>query len=223
MSAAAREAAAAIMVAERARHAAEVAALEERRRLALSLHDSVGAMLFALSASVRSLGVDLQRDPALLAKVESIERRAHDASVALRESLHALTVSPGELVLTVVLRADCRHFQERTGIPTRLIQMDDLPPSDTARADVLVAAVREGLLNVEKHAGARSVVVTAFASRGGIAVAVSDDGVGVAGAKSDGWGIGLQSLRDRAERLGGSVHVADGEDGGTTMRVWVPC
>ena len=58
----AARAAAAEVVAERARHAAEVAVHEERRRLALELHDTVGAMLFTLGAGIRRLGDELDSD-----------------------------------------------------------------------------------------------------------------------------------------------------------------
>src|SRR5204862_78756 len=57
------------VVAERARHAAEVAVHEERRRMALDLHDTVGAMLFTLGAGIRRLGDEPGLDEAVRARV----------------------------------------------------------------------------------------------------------------------------------------------------------
>jgi len=61
--------AAADVVAERARHAAEVAVHEERRRVALELHDTVGAMLFTLGAGIRRLGDEPGLDQTVRARL----------------------------------------------------------------------------------------------------------------------------------------------------------
>lgn len=218
----ARRASVALSIAERSRHAAEIAAMEERRRIALDLHDSVGATLFALTASVRSLVDDMSADPFLRHKIESIEERANEASTALRHSVQALSAPPEELALSVTLRADCRAFQERTSLPCRLIVMDRCPPLGSASVDAVVRTVREGLLNVEKHANARSVVVTVFPAHDGVAAAVSDDGVGPDAGCGPGSGVGLAACHDRVGRVGGSLSIAPNDDGGTTLRLWVP-
>src|SRR5205814_7651174 len=71
--------AAAQVVAERARHAAEVAVYEERRRVALDLHDTVGAMLFTLGAGIRRLGDEPDLDEAVRARLTAIEQQAAEA------------------------------------------------------------------------------------------------------------------------------------------------
>ncbi len=217
------QAAVALAIAERAKYAAEVAAHEERRRISLSLHDTVGATLFALTASVQSLGEELHQDPVLRARIDGIAQRAHDASVALRQSLRALSAPPRGFGLADALRSDCRAFQQRAGIPARLILMDDLPEVEDCLVEALVAIVREGLRNVEKHAQARSVVVSTFPSRDGLAIAISDDGIGLGQATSDGLGIGLSSAAEQLSRIKGTLTIAENDDGGTTMRAWVPC
>lgn len=219
----ARRVALSVTVAERARHAAEVAVHEERRRLAMSLHDTVGAMLFAISAGVRNLGTDASVSQEVRTRLADIECRAQEAAATLRESLRALSASPDELALGVALRADCRGFEERTGVPARLVTVSEVPVLDGPRARALVDAAREALLNVEKHAGARSVVVSVFGARGGVAVAVADDGVGLGEAADDGKGIGVGAAAERLGRVGGYLTLATNEDGGTTMKAWVPC
>jgi signal transduction histidine kinase len=142
-----------------------------------------------------------------------------------RESLHALQAPPDALSLAVALRADCRSFEERTAIPTRLLVLDDLPSLPASRTGALAAAVREALLNVEKHARATSVLVSVFRSRDGATVAVHDDGVGppAAGdAGDDRRGLGLVAADERLGRVGGGLTVARNDDGGVTVRAWVP-
>lgn len=219
---AAARAANAAVVAERARHSAEVAVHEERRRLALQLHDTVGAMLFTIGAGVRKLSDDLDHDPDLRAQLEAIERQAAEAAAVFRESLHALHAPPDSVALAVALRADCRSFEERTGIPTRLLVLDDVLPLQSSRSAALAAAVREALLNVEKHARAGSVLASIFRSRDGVTVAVHDDGVGLTADWEDRPGLGLAAATDRLGRVGGYLTVGGNEDGGVTVRAWVP-
>ena len=219
---AAARAANAAVVAERARHSAEVAVLEERRRLAMQLHDTVGAMLFTIGAGVRSLGDDLARQPDLRARLETIERQAAEAAAVFRESLDALHAPPEAVALAVALRADSRGFEERTGIPTRMLVLDDLPPLHASRSSALASAVREALLNIEKHARASSVLVSVFASRDGVAVAVHDDGVGPPPDGADRGGLGLAAAAERLERVGGHLTMGRNDDGGVTVQAWVP-
>lgn len=219
---AAARAANAAVVAERARHSAEVAVHEERRRLALQLHDTVGAMLFTIGAGVRKLSDDLDHDPDLRAQLEAIERQAAEAAAVFRESLHALHAPPDSVALAVALRADCRSFEERTGIPTRLLVLDDVLPLQSSRTAALAAAIREALLNVEKHARAGSVLASIFRSRDGVTVAVHDDGVGLTADWEDRPGLGLAAATDRLGRVGGYLTVGGNEDGGVTVRAWVP-
>jgi signal transduction histidine kinase len=219
---AAAQAANAAIVAERARHTAEVAVHEERRRLALQLHDTVGAMLFTIGAGVHKLSDDLALHPDLRAQLETIERQAAEAAAVFRESLQALHAPPDSVALAVALRADCRAFEDRTGTPTRLLVLDDLPALHASRTGALAAAVREALLNVEKHARASSVLVSAFRTRDGVTVAVNDDGVGPPAGRDDRAGLGLAAATDRLGRVGGYLTVGRNDDDGVTVRAWVP-
>jgi signal transduction histidine kinase len=212
--------AAAAVVAERARHAAEVAVHEERRRLALELHDTVGAVLFTLRAGIRRLGDETALDGAVRNRLSAIEEQAAEASAALRGSLHVLNAPPGEVALGVAIRGHCRAFAERSGIPARVIALTDLPELPRASITALSDAVREALLNIDKHAQARSVVVSMFGHRDGVAVTISDDGVGFGDEPGD--GLGLAAMAEQLARIGGTVSIGSNEDGGGTVQAWVP-
>jgi signal transduction histidine kinase len=179
-------------------------------------------MLFTIGASVRRLTDGAAQDPALRAQLESIERQAAEAAAVFRESLQALNASPDDVALPVALRSDCRGFEDRTGIPVRLLVLDDLPPLQAARASALAATVREALLNVEKHARAGSVLVSVFGARDGVTVAIADDGAGLASDPAHGHGLGLAGVAERLGRLGGYLTVGGNDDGGVTVRGWVP-
>lgn len=216
------EVALAVAVAERARLAREVAVHEERSRIAADLHDSVGALLFAIGSGVAGLSDALGADPELAARLERLQHQAGEASAALRDSLRTLRTSPAALALSVALRADCAAFSDRTGVAAELVVLDDPPAPAPSRTQVVVAGVREALLNVEKYAGASAVVVSvATAATGGLVVAVTDDGVGL--APDTPRGIGLTATADAAGRLGGTLRVVSDPAGGTTWRLELPC
>ena len=214
--------AAAQVVAERAKHAAEVAVHEERRRMALELHDTVGAMLFTLGAGIRRLGAESQLDDRTRARVSAIEQQAAEAAVALRGSLRVLSAAPEQVALGVALREHCTAFQARTGTTARMITLTELPALPSSRVKALADAAREALLNAEKHARANSVVVTAFAQLDGVAVTISDDGIGFDASSPLPVGLGLTSMSDRLARVGGTATIARNDDGGLTVQAWVP-
>ncbi|APE38284.1 histidine kinase [Nocardia mangyaensis] len=218
----AAQAALAVSVAERARLSREIAVHEERRRLAADLHDSVGALLFGIGSGVADLAESAHADPELRVRLERLQRQAMDASTALRESLRTLRSSPAALALGVALRADCSAFTDRTGRPAELVILDEEPPElAPSRSDVLITAVREALLNVEKHAHASALTVSVQRSSSWLTVAVHDDGVGLGPDHAP--GVGLTSTAEALGRLGGSVRVVSDPDGGTIWRARLPC
>ncbi|MEH0573263.1 GAF domain-containing protein [Streptomyces sp. B21-108] len=222
VSALAAQAALAVSVAERARLAREIAVHEERERLAAALHDSVGALLFAIGSGMQDLAEVAHDDHELRERLDRLRRQAADASSALRESLRTLRASPSALALGVALRGDCAAFSDRTGIPAELVVLDQAPPAlPPSRSEALVAAVREALLNVEKHARAGAVVVTVGRFGSSLTVAVHDDGVGLGHHHRP--GLGLTSTAEALARLGGSLTVESDADGGTAWRARLPC
>lgn len=222
----AEQAALATAVAERARLQQEVAVLQERQRMAREMHDSVGALLYAIGAGAKTLAsTSAVVAPEVRHHLEQMVRQAETATVALRESLRNLRASPGELALGVAFRADASAFEQRSGTRAEVVLLDELPEVAPAVVEVMTRAVREALLNVDKHARASSVVVTVSRWGSGLAVSVIDDGVGLTAATADsspGTGMGLDATRNALARLGGSLHVGADSFGGTSWTARVP-
>lgn len=221
----AARAATATVVAERARHATEVAVHEERRRMALELHDTLGAMLYTIGAGIRRLGEDVATyspSSEISERIQSIETQAMEASAALRGSLRVLSAPPEQVALGVALREDVRAFEERTGVKARVLMLTEVPALPESRTRALSDVTREALRNVEKHASAQSVVVSVFASDDGVAVTISDDGVGLPDNYAECGGLGLASTADRLARLGGRATITESEDGGVSVQAWIP-
>jgi signal transduction histidine kinase len=210
------------LAADRATHAAEVAVHDERRRLALELHDTVGATLFTVGAGIRQLGAEPGLDREVRSRLSYIEEQAIEAAATLRRSLRVLSTPPDQVALGVAVREHCRAFEERTGIPTRMIALTELPTMSASRVTALADAARESLLNVEKHAHAQSVVATLFAAGDRVAVTISDDGVGLPDRAAVEQGLGLAAISEGLARVGGAMTVSVNDDGGVTTHAWVP-
>lgn len=208
--------------ADRARHAAEVAVHDERRRLALELHDTVGATLFTVGAGIRQLGTEPGLDVQVRSRLAYIEEQTIEAAATLRRSLRVLSTPPDDVALGVAVREHCRAFEDRTEVPTRMISLTELPTMSASRVSALADAAREALLNVEKHAHADSVVATIFAAGDRVSVTVSDDGVGLPDRTVLERGLGLAAITEALARVGGAMTVSANDDGGVTMHVWVP-
>lgn len=223
MQAVAVDAAQALRLAERAAATRETAVAAERARMQTSLHDSVGAMLFSIGAQVRDLRTTLPDNPLLATRLGRLEMDVSAASRALREALLSLSDSTPERALPIELAEHCRSFEARTGVTCRFIQLGDVAPLDLERTTLLIAAVREGLLNAEKHAEAGMVVVSLGEHDDGVGVAVADDGlVREPGVEPSGSGLGVRLLAEKAARLGGRVSLVHDEDGGSTLRMVLP-
>lgn len=219
----ARQAGLALAVADHARDMADIAVHEERRRVALALHDSLGASLFSIGAAIRSMRADVEAGSELADRLAYVEEQTAYASATVRRTLLALNAAPEERALGVCLQADCRAFSDRTGVKASALVLGNLPALAPTQTRELLLAVREALLNVEKHSKARSVVVATYPTDGGIAVAVTDDGVGLRARENGaGDGLGLMAARERLSRLGGSLVIGDSADGGCEVKGWIP-
>lgn len=225
MESVAAPAAASLHLADRVKSHTRSALSAERRRIAIALHDSVGALLFSIGAEVRDLQSDAMAAPELLAKLRAVEERISETAAVFRESLAVLDVVSPKQALTATLRGDCEAFTRRSGVTARCVALTDLPTLDPARNAALVAVAREALVNVEKHAEATSVVVSVISVDNGVALAVADDGLGWGGEAQPpdaARGMGLTACYERMARLGGTLSAVGNEDGGITVRAWLP-
>ena len=193
----------------------------ERRRLRRELHDELGPALGAISMRaeaaenllVRGAGTAQVQDV-----LRSVQASAADAVVEVRRILDELEPGVlGERGLPEALR------QVAAGVPDGLdVQLDvRLPP--VLPAEVASAAYRicgEALRNVVRHAGATKAGLSLRVRDGALHVTVTDDGVGLPAQPRP--GIGLPSMRARAEELGGTLDLVPGAGGGTAVVAALP-
>jgi signal transduction histidine kinase len=207
--------------AQRARAATATAREEERRRMRRDLHDGLGPALAAVALQAETARDLVRADPAAAeALLDRLVPRLNDAVSDVRTLVHDLR--PPTLD-ELGLAGSVRELATRFATPTRTVhveagELDALPAAVDLAAYRIVA---ESLTNAAKHAGASSVRLALSRSTESLQVRVTDDGVGVDATAPA--GIGLRSMRERAEELGGTCSVHPGDDGrGTTVLASLP-
>jgi signal transduction histidine kinase len=193
---------------------------EERRRIALDVHDDYLQSLTAVRMQLERLAGSIEDE----ARREAAEQLVRDV-LATTERMRSLVfeLRPPALDWAGVASAIRLYLDEtrdRFGLAYELDnRLEDEPPSEVRLE--LYRIAQEAITNVRKHAEATRVQVAIDTRDGGVLVSVRDDGRGVAetpGARS----FGLAGMRERAESAGGWWRIESGRGGGTTVEFWLP-
>ena len=196
----------------------------ERQRVARELHDDVGQAVATVGVLLHTLAqtpgaVAEAMRPALHRTLATIGDMTESVARLCRE------YHPAELVglgLEETLRAYVREFTRRHGLPCRLSTAPLAEPLGSEHELHLYRIVQETLANVARHARARQVTVR-LARRGqAIVLTIHDDGVGFTPATPDSRGLGLATMRARAEIMGATLTIQSRSRRGTEVRVVLP-
>ena len=192
------------------------AADRERRRIAQNLHDGLQMKLVLLALEAQQLARRPGASPAVVAAATTLRSRIDAAAGELRELVHAVMPAP---LIERGLGAAAQDLVDRMPLPTQLDLgvNGNIPQHVSATAYFVVA---EALANAVKHARASSLAVRLACERDTVVVEVADDGIGGAAA---GQGLGLRSLADRVDVLGGSLRIDSPAGAGTRVVAELPC
>jgi signal transduction histidine kinase len=193
---------------------------EERRRLRRDLHDGLGAQLAGLTVQSGVLRSLVGRDPGAAAELAGELRTELKAAIAdIRRLVHELRPPAlDELGLTGALQ----RLAERAtgdGLRARVDAPAELPALPAAVEVAVYRIVAEALTNVVRHAAATRCEVRLEVGPDDVQICVADDGPGFAPGAH---GVGLASMRERAEEMGGTCTVGPALDGGTAVRARLP-
>jgi signal transduction histidine kinase len=198
---------------------------EERRRLRRDLHDGLGPSLATLAMRLES-ATDLIRDDPdqAAALVARLSDQARDDIGEVRRLVEGLRPPAlDQLGLVSALRHRAAEHTEGSGrvpVPWTVEADDALEPLSAAVEVAAYRIVVEAVTNVQRHSGAERCTVRLTRDASHLAIEVADTGSGLAADRRP--GVGLSSMRERAEELGGSFEVAAREEGGTLVRVRLP-
>jgi signal transduction histidine kinase len=193
----------------------------ERRRIARELHDDTGQSLATVLMGLRM--AEEAEDPA------DARRMLADLRGTITDSIRDLRALAVELRPTALddfglgpaLERLTETYARRTGldVDVHLANLDPRLPEAVETA--VFRIVQEALTNIAKHAGATRVSVVAQRQGDRVMLVVEDDGRGFDTALPNG-GLGLVSIRERAELLGGNLRLESSVDQGTTIAIEIP-
>jgi signal transduction histidine kinase len=208
---------------------AELRVAAERQRIAGALHDDVSSALFAIAVGVqRAQALRTDDVDELRRTLARIGDQVLDASDRLREVLRSCTPTEPTEAVPVAAQRDLDDLTERSGIGAHLV-VRGRPralPSPTERATL--NCLRQALFNIERHAAARTVIVTLDYGPDEIVLIVQDDGRGLPDGfeprvvPEAGQHWGFASMARQVEQRGGELDLRDVEEGGTRLRVRLP-
>jgi signal transduction histidine kinase len=200
----------------------ELTAAQERARLARDLHDAVSQKLFSVRAKARAAALLVARDPArATAEIDSVAALAGEAHAELRAVIDGL--APPDLAASGLfgsVRSYAVLVGRSYGVPVRVVA-DELPTLDEQRETVLYRVAQEAITNALRHSGSTDVTVRLAARPRGVVLEVRDRGSGFDPDHTSG-GLGLDSMRERAASVGGTLAITSTEGNGTSVRLTVP-
>jgi PAS domain S-box-containing protein len=194
----------------------------EQQRLGQELHDGICQHLTAVAFMARSVALRLKNHRVIDASdIEKIAELVNNAAADTRElsrALHRIDVDAAGLITALQDLVD----REIWKTPCRLEVKAPFHIKDDAAAAQLYRIAREAVINANKHAEAREIVVKLGRSRDGIVLRVTDDGVGFRPGAKPTQGLGYHIMNYRAQSIGGRLEIDSRKRGGTSVSCYLP-
>ena len=208
--------------------AGQLAALEERQKLARELHDSVSQALYGIALGTRTARAMLDRAevdeaarPKLTEPLDYVLAQA-DAGMAEMRAL-IFELRPESLQsegVVAALRKQTAALQARHQIPVT-VEFGAEPELSLPQKEMLYRVAQEAMHNIVKHARATSAEVRLVSDNGKVLLEVCDNGQGFDMTQEFPGHLGLKSMRERVEKGGGVLTIASDVGGGTRIQVKV--
>src|SRR5438034_5123288 len=194
----------------------------EQQRLGQELHDGLCQHLTAVAFMARSVALRLKNhrviDAADIEKIADLVNEAATDTRNISQALHRADVDSAALVDALQDLVD----REIWRVPCRLEVKPSFHIEDDPAAAQLYRIAREAVINANKHAQAREIVVKLERSPQGMVLRVTDDGVGFPDEPKLKHGLGAHIMNYRAQLAGGRLEIASSRQGGTCVSCYLP-
>ncbi|MCY9509055.1 histidine kinase [Paenibacillus larvae] len=199
------------------------AIMEERRRLARDLHDTVSQELFAIHMSASSLPKICEVNPRGAEHVmQQLIQMSHHAQKQIRGLISQLR--PIELNGSTLEEAIGRWFPEycRANELQGHLEVELNEPMSEPIEQQLFLIIQEGMANIVKHAAASEVYLSIHELEHQYVMQLQDNGHGFEQKSVTSASHGLATMRERSEKLGGTTEIISKQGAGTRVKVQIP-
>jgi signal transduction histidine kinase len=194
----------------------------EQQRLGQELHDGLCQHLTAVAFMARSVALRLNNhrviDAADIEKIADLVNEAASDTRDLSRALHRSDVDAAGLAGALQDLVD----REIWKVPCRLEVKPSFHMEDNPAAAQLYRIAREAVINANKHAQAREIVVRLERSPRGMVLHITDDGVGFRNDSKLKGGLGIHIMNYRAQLIGGRLEIESPKRGGTCISCYLP-
>jgi signal transduction histidine kinase len=206
---------------QRSREQLVTAREEERRRLRRDLHDGLGPQLASLTLKLETARNRLAQDPLAQTLLSDLTARTQATVADIRRLIYALR-PPALDELGLVSSLHELTLQSADQVAMHLDSPVGMPELSAAVEVAIYRITQEAQTNVVRHAAAHrcDIRLDLDEPAGWLSLAIEDDGCGL--SPSRGMGVGLVSMRERAEELGGTCTIEPIESGGTRVLARLP-
>ena len=194
----------------------------EQQRLGEELHDGLCQDLTAIGFMARAAALRLKDHRVF--QVDEIEKIAELINAAANDArniargLHRIDVDSAGFLEALRDLVDREIWKTHCRLEIR----EPFDIEDDAAAAHLYLIAREAVINANKHAQAREIVVRLARSRAGVVLSISDDGVGLPEEPNKARGLGFRIMNYRARAVGGRLKATKGPNGGTRVVCYLP-
>jgi PAS domain S-box-containing protein len=203
----------------------EVIREEERKRIALEIHDELGQLLTALKIDISLLQMKLAGNPDAQGKTDAMRELVEKTMWMVRNVANHLRPAALNFGIVSALEWLAEDFNGRHRIRCSVVTYGDEPVLEDSRATAIFRIAQESLTNVARHSRASRVVLTLRSGEASIDLEVRDDGCGFdLNAVSAGHrgSYGLLGMAERARLIGGALSIASSASSGTVVAVRIP-
>ncbi|MFM0738243.1 response regulator [Paraburkholderia xenovorans] len=196
---------------------------EERKRIAMEVHDELGQLLTALKMDVSLLRMRLNGDAEATRKTEDMRELVEKTIWMVRNVASHLRPAALNFGIVSALEWLVDDFVQRNRLPCQLSIHGGEPVLPDAQATAVFRIAQASLTNVTRHAQASRVDVSLTSGNGALALHISDDGRGfdLPTARRS-YSYGLLGMSERARLIGGTLQIESTPGAGTLVSIRVP-
>jgi len=195
---------------------------EEKKKIAMEIHDELGQKFAALKMNVSVLQTKLKGNNALYQKTRDIQKLMNESMESMRRIMKELR--PGlldDLGLIEALKALVKDSQSVSGIAFEMQFPATLPVMSDGYELTLFRIVQEAITNILRHSRASKASLCIEETKDHLLITISDNGKGIRSSEvNNPDSFGISGMRERIEFIGGELRITGGKNG-TKVRIKV--